>query len=451
LKLFFNRLTIIVIWTAIFLFIYYVESTYLLAFSEPANIKKVSKIITNQEQPSIADSNLGVKLVAGGLKKPTSMAFLAPYDILVLEKENGTVQRIIHGERLPQPLLDVNVNSEGERGMLGIAVLLKNNHTKNDKTFVFLYYTEAKSKDGGQPLGNRLYRYELADNKLEHPKLLLDLPATPGPRHNGGAIAVGPDNSLYVPVGDIDGSFNPQGKYVRTLAQNYVNSTVIDGRSGILKIRLDGRPVIDNSTLGRQYPLNLYYAYGIRNSFGIDFDPVTGNLWDTENGPAYGDEINLIKPGFNSGYVSIQGVWQYKENGNLPPPYWKKHPIKSMNLVNFDGQGTYSAPEFTWNDTIGVTAIKFFHSNEFGLKYVDDLFVSGFVTGKIYHFDLNYDRTRLALKGDLEDTIAESEETVQGIVFAKGFGGISDMEIGADGRLYVVSINQGKIFNIGRN
>jgi glucose/arabinose dehydrogenase len=44
------------------------------------------------------------------------------------------------------------------------------------------------------------------------------------------------------------------------------------------------------------HPLNMYYAYGIRNSFGLDFDPLTGNLWDTENGPEYGDEINLVEP-----------------------------------------------------------------------------------------------------------------------------------------------------------
>jgi hypothetical protein len=53
----------------------------------------------------------------------------------------------------------------------------------------------------------------------------------------------------------------------------------------------------------------LYYAYGLRNSFGIDFDPVSGNLWDTENGPGFGDEINLVKPGFNSGWIKIQGIW----------------------------------------------------------------------------------------------------------------------------------------------
>ena len=59
--------------------------------------------------------------------------------------------------------------------------------------------------------------------------------------------------------------------------------------------------LLGKGILGNTYPLNLYYAYGIRNSFGMDFDPVTGKLWDTENGPDYGDEINLVEPGFNSG------------------------------------------------------------------------------------------------------------------------------------------------------
>ena len=53
--------------------------------------------------------------------------------------------------------------------------------------------------------------------------------------------------------------------------------------------------------LGDETPLNLYYAYGVRNSFGINFDPITGNLWHTENGPGEGDEINFVESGFNSG------------------------------------------------------------------------------------------------------------------------------------------------------
>ena len=52
-----------------------------------------------------------------------------------------------------------------------------------------------------------------------------------------------------------------------------------------------------------------YYAYGIRNSFGIDFDPITGALWDTENGEIGYDEVNLIKPGFNSGMGTSYGAY----------------------------------------------------------------------------------------------------------------------------------------------
>src|SRR5919198_755599 len=233
--------------------------------------------------PTINDPNLKVEVVFKDLKKPTSMTFLGPNDILVLEKDIGTVQRIINGKMLAEPLLDVNVANANERGLLGIAVA---KHT-NGPTYVFLYYTEAKvdGEDdcpkvsycvpGHDPLGNRLYRYELVDNKLVNPKLLLDLPAVPGPGHNGGRILIGPDNNVYFTIGDV----GHKGK-----TQNFINGPDPDGTSGILRVTQDGKPV-GNGILGNKYPLNLYYAYGIRNSFGIDFDPITKKLWDTENGP----------------------------------------------------------------------------------------------------------------------------------------------------------------------
>jgi hypothetical protein len=77
---------------------------------------------------------------------------------------------------------------------------------------------------------------------------------------------------------------------------------------GVLHVTKDGKPVDNNGTLGDDGPLNYDYAYGIRNSFGLDFDPVTGKLWDTENGPHFGDEINTVEPGFNSGWAKIQGI-----------------------------------------------------------------------------------------------------------------------------------------------
>jgi aldose sugar dehydrogenase len=395
----------------------------------------------DEEQPSIKDPNLGVELVSKGLEFPTSMAFLGPDDILVLEKEKGTVQRIVNGKLLPTPVLTVNVATEVERCMCGIAV------SKNDSVgtvYVFLYFTEAGVGSGSSdPVGNRLYRYQWINDQLVNPKLLLDLPATPGPRHNGGAIRIGPDNNVYVIIGDVDGH--------QTQAQNIESGEEPDGTSGILRITQDGQPVVSSAgtvgILGNTYPLNLYYAYGIRNSFGFDFDPVSGNIWDTENGPGYGDEINLVEPGFNSGWLEITGfpsssssIEDDDDDGFNPED----------DLVSFGGKGKYSDPEFEWTFTLGPTAVKFLNSDKLGIEYVNDMFVTDVVTGRIYHFDLNEDRTELILSGLLADKVAETRDTgIENILFAEGFGGVTDLEVGPDdGYLYVVSLGHGAIYKI---
>jgi len=192
---------------------------------------------------------------------------------------------------------------------------------------------------------------------------------------------------------------------------------------------------------GRHNPLNKYYAYGIRNSFGIDFDPVNGNLWDTENGPEYGDEINLVKPGFNSGWNQIQGIWRPMYGGERGADYIAG--TKSLNpsdqLVSFGGNGRYSPPEFIWKETVGPTAIKFLHSNKYGKDYKDDLFVGDVNNGHLYHFDLNKNRSGLLLNGPLQDKIADNQEELKNVIFATGFDNILDLEVGPDGYLYVLS------------
>jgi glucose/arabinose dehydrogenase len=111
----------------------------------------------DEEEPSIKDPNLGVQLFSDGLELPTSMAFLGPDDILVLEKEKGTVQRIVNGKLLPTPVLTVDVASQVERCMCGIAVSKSDSGT----VYAFLYFTEAEDGSGGissEPVGNRLTR-----------------------------------------------------------------------------------------------------------------------------------------------------------------------------------------------------------------------------------------------------------------------------------------------------
>ena len=402
--------------------------------------------------PHINDPNFKAELVVKGLKHPTSMAFLGPDDILVLEKDSGKIKRIVNGVMLKEPILDVNVDNKNERGMLGIAVAPK--HDKNTATtYVFVYYTESSggrdgddSTTGRQPLGNRLYRYELENSKMVNPKLLLDLPSAPNDFHNGGKIRVGPDKNVYLITGD--GNHN-------TTTQNLEKGSAADGTGGILRITQQGQPVKQkNGTLGildNKFPLNLYYAYGIRNSFGIDFDPVTGKLWDTENGPEYGDEINLVDAGFNSGFKKVQGIWPVYNytNNKYGIGYLGTDIVQQPNnLVDFNGKGKYSSPEFIWNQSVGLSDIKFFNSDKYGKKYENKVFI-GDCYGRLYLFDLNKDRTALLFHHHpLFDKIANNPKELRDVLFGRGFGGITDLEVGLDGYLYVVSIWEGKIFRI---
>jgi glucose/arabinose dehydrogenase len=424
-----------------------VASVYNYYPPEPA----VAKIARSRGAITIDDPNLKYEVVASGLKSPTTMAFLGPNDILVNEKLNGTVQRITNGKIQPQPVLDVSVANKNERGMLGIAVVKptsannnSNNKSSSSPTYVFVSYTETKvegsdicpkpshCEPGHDPLGNRLYRYELVNNKLVNPKLLLDLPAVPGPGHNAGKIIIGPDNNVYFTIGDVG---------YRSETQNFANKPNSNGTSAVYRITQDGNAV--KGIIGDKDILDKYYAYGLRNSFGMDFDPVTGKLWDTENGAACCDEINTVQPGFNSGWRKVQGFWEVKGNthGNI-----LENPT---NLVDFGGKGKYESPKFVWLNTTGPTAIKFLNSDKLGKQYQNDMFVADYHGGNIYHFKLNQNRTELVLNGTLADKIANNAQELEDIKFVEGMGAITDLQVSPyDGYLYAVSISGGKIYRI---
>jgi aldose sugar dehydrogenase len=370
--------------------------------------------------------------------------------------------------------------------LLGIAIANDNASTENGNTrHVFLYYTESGGgKDGDDapkvspagtatttdtdnttranirnrgadtvsPAGNRLYRYDLDlnNNTLTNPKLLLNLPGSPPPEragtqknHNGGKVLIGPDHNVYVGIGDVGGH--------RGQSENNPNGIAPDGTGGILRVTQDGQ-IVANPPLGDTMPLALYYAYGMRNTFGMDFDPLTGNLWDTENGNTFGDEINLVNPGFNSGWSQVAGIW---EAGSKPGPAIgadTNNPPKY--LVSFGGKGAYRAPEFTWLQTIAPTAIKFFNSDKLGTQYENTIFMGDVDYGRLYNLKLNEDRIGLVLPSDgpLVDKIANTpdEMTQQsaGVTVGQGFGVITDIQVGPqDGYLYILTLN-GSLYRI---
>ncbi|HEY7571979.1 MAG TPA: PQQ-dependent sugar dehydrogenase [Nitrososphaeraceae archaeon] len=383
--------------------------------------------------PTFNDPNLKAQTIFSGLHIPTSMAFLGPNDFLVVEKKTGDVIRIINGKMQETPLLHVNVAAQIERGLLGIAV--QKSTSNQVPTYVFLYYTEAGNN--GAVIGNRVYRYELSNNiqQLVNPKLLLDLPGTPGPggeeNHNGGKLVIGPDHNVYAIIGDV-------GDH-RGQAQNVIDGPAFDGTGGILRITQDGH-VPPNSPLGTTTPLNIYYAYGIRNSFGIDFDPVTGMLWDTENGPSFGDEINQVKPGFNSGWIKIQGFAKDQLAGKADP---------NIDLVNLGGKGVYSDPKFVWNPSVAPTALKFLNSSKLGKQYQNTLFVGDVLTGNLYNFKLNGQRNGFILSGTNEDGAAKGlgQSHQDDIVLGKGFGLVTDIQVSPDGYLYILGYD-GTVYKV---
>jgi glucose/arabinose dehydrogenase len=400
------------------------------------------------------DPTLVVEAVAdGGLSAPTTMAFVAPDDILVLEKDTANVRRVHDGVVDPEPVLTLPANTYAERGALGIAV------DTASPPHVFIYFTEAETF-GAEAIANRVYRYDWnpTSGTLENPFLVLDLPVRPGGEHNGGVIFLGPpgeapgvgDGSLlYAVIGDLD-NFGQ--------LQNVATGPAPDDSSVILRVRQDGTPAPGNPFTpwcsvttattcdddtdcpeGEtcQTRVTRYYAYGIRNSFGLARDPVTGALWETENGVFTYDEINYVPPGWNSGWLRLMGPDSRSPNG-------------IDDLFHMPNAGvTYSDPEFSWLLTIAPTAIVFPHGSLLGPAYDNVAIVAEVNLGQLYALPLNAERTGFDVAGipGLDDLVADNYVERDALRFGTGFYA-TDLEVGPDGALYVLRIAPGGIFRI---
>ena len=393
----------------------------------------------------IADNNLRIELVADGLAQPTSMTFVDEDTILVLEKDTGMIRVVNNGTLEKNPALAVRVDPNAERGLLGIDILERGIGQSKDDDFVFIYLTEKTNENGkGDSVRNRVYRYNWNGTDLSNPVLLLDLPGEPGPYHNGGKIKVGPDDQLYVVIGDLT---SPS-----TILQNHVlDSDAIPNNTSVI-IRIDplnGNPSPDNpfknqsqNDLIDNFSLDYYYAYGIRNSFGLSFDPITGSLWDTENGEDKFDETNLVKPGFNSGWYKIMGPISRNKN-------FSENDLLMLN------NSYYSDPKFSWFKPIGVTDLEFYNSSRLGNKFSNNIFVGGINAGDLYFFKIDDNRTGIridpSMSGhtDLTDSIADPQDDLSPTLFARGFSGrITDIETGPDGYVYVLTYSDGRLYRI---
>jgi glucose/arabinose dehydrogenase len=452
--------------------------------------------------PSMVDSNLDVRPVIAGLANPTSMAFLGTNDFLVLEKDTGKVKRVVNGVD-QSTVLDLAVNSASERGLLGIAL-----HPEfPSNPGVYLYWTQTTNGvDSSDPanvplLGNRVDRFTWNGSTLAMDRNLIRLHAfqnDPGQglrgNHNGGIIRFGPDRKLYIIIGD-----NGRRGWMQNLncgpTPTCPGPIVPDDQFGgpqpddahltgvVIRLNDDGSTPGDNpffaagAALGGEVGANVQkiYSYGVRNSFGMAFDPLSGSLWTQENGDDSFDEMNRVEPGMNGGWVQIIGpvsrLAEFKaietdtnffglQQLRWPPTLIADTPEEALKRLFVLPGSHYKDPEFSWKFAVAPAGIGFLNSRALGPQFFGDLFVGAsrpfLAGGYLFHFNLTGNRKRIAA-GDprLEDRVADNTNKFditesESLLIGRDFGIATDIQTGPNGNLYVVSLSNGSVYEVFR-
>ncbi len=304
-------------------------------------------LVGNWKFDGNTDDALG-KNSGTGSTMVTSMKFAPDGRLFFDEKNTGEIRIMTpDGKILDKPFASVqDVYVSWEQGMLGLTLDpdFQTNH------YVYVYYTalvDTQKGDGGKVI-NRVLRFTEKDNVGTDMKVLLDnIPASRG-FHSGGALAVGPDDKLYITVGDATEHIFAQ------------DPSIVIGK--ILRINKDGTIPADNP-----YPNSPVYTIGHRNMYGITFGK-DGTGVVTENGDFHYDEINVIQKGGNYGFPTMQPP-------NLPPERANNSSIKPLR---------------TYYDTIAPTQLIYYDGD--AVPELKGMYLFGSFTGDIYAVRLSDDK-----------------------------------------------------------
>ena len=315
---------------------------------------------------------IGVQVLLTDLEVPWSLAF-APDGRLFFTERVGRVRIVQDGQLLAQPAFTfADVRPIGEGGVLGIA--LHPNFAQN--RLVYVSYT-ARQLDGS-PV-NRLVRFRESNNVLVDAAVLLDnIPAADN--HDGSRLRFGPDGKLYITTGD---------------AANADLSQMLSSLAGkILRLNDDGTTPPDNP-FGSPV-----WSWGHRHPQGIDWNPLTGEMWATEHGSTGNDEVNLIERGANYGWPVIQG---------------------------FQTRPDMVTPVLFFNPAIAPSGLSFYRSTRIP-RFANNIFFTA-LRGMHIH--------RVVLDPGNSTVVAGAERLFEG-----RFGRIRDVITGPDGALYFCTSNR---------
>ncbi|HET9369304.1 MAG TPA: PQQ-dependent sugar dehydrogenase [Vicinamibacterales bacterium] len=459
------------------------------------------RVTAQSTDPSVVDPNLAITPVAAGFTQPVAIAFLGLDDYFVIEKGSGRVWRVMNGIR--SIVLDLAVNSGSERGLLGIAL----HPSFPTNPGVYLYWTQSSigadtnALANVPTLGNRVDRFEWNGITLTPSTEIIKLRAIQEDagqpargNHDGGVITFGPDGKLYIFIGDVGRRGWMQNLPCGPTA-TCPGPTVADDQFGgpetddahltgvVLRLNDNGTTPADNpffavgASMGGEVgaALQKVFAYGLRNSIGMAFDPVSDALWLEQNGDDSFTELSRVPPGMNGGWIQIMGpasrVPEFRaietsaqfaglQQIRWPPENIATDTQEALSRLFMLPGAQYHDPEFSWKFEVAPGGLGFMKGRGLGPNYDGDLFLGGATPnlegGHIFHFNLTGNRQKIGvddprLEDRVADNLAKNDITEsESLLFGRNFGIVTDIRTAPNGNLWVVSLQKGTIYEIAR-
>jgi glucose/arabinose dehydrogenase len=336
-----------------------------------------------------------VVTIATGLFHPWSIAFLPDGRMLVAEK-NGQLRIIRDGVLDPKPAWKAIPAKSPQDSLHAVAV-----HPRfAENRFVYLSYP--KWGEHGSTLA--IARGRLDGSTLTDVQDLFVADAWETGGNLAGRMLFGPDNTLYVTVGDRDRlcCIGKDDNSLRMKAQDLGNHV---GKT--LRIRDDGSVPPDNPFVGRPGAKPEIFTYGHRNGYGLAFHPQTGELWQAEIGPLGGDEVNILLPGRNYGWPLVSMGRNYTGTLVSERPWYR------------DGMEN---PRVFWVPSISPSSITFYDGDAFpGWK--GSLLIGALTTRQLQR--MSFDQPSQAERR--EPLLAQLNIRVR------------DVQVGPDGHIYLAT------------